>query len=123
MSDQGYQVPVVIYPRFTTLFSSVTFEGYAIDVSAYERANLNLWTSPVGGTGGALAVTFSFMESVDRLTWNLFPAVPPLTPTAGVETSQSLKFTKRWFRVNTVLTGTQPIVALWMEGFLVKRLK
>lgn len=122
MGDKGRQVPVVIYPRFTTLFGGLTFEGYAIDVSAYSGATLNLWTTPVGGTGGALAVTFSFMESVDRLTWNLIPAVPPLTPSAGVETSQALKFTKRWFRVNTVLTGTQPIVALWMEGFLIMRL-
>lgn len=57
MPDFGIQVPVVLYPRFTTLYGTLALEGYPIDVSAYEAIHLNTWTTPVGG-GGVASLMF-----------------------------------------------------------------
>ena len=46
MADKGQQVPIVIYPRFTTLFGGLPLESYAIDVSPYEGVWLRWWTTP-----------------------------------------------------------------------------
>lgn len=120
MPDFGIQVPVVLYPRFTTLYGTLALEGYPIDVSAYEAIHLNTWTTPVGG-GGVASLTLHFFESLDRVEWEPIPGTAPLSPTPGVETPKQIKLGNRWFRVSVVMTGADPIATLWLEGFLIRR--
>ena len=120
MADKGQQVPIVIYPRFTTLFGGLPLESYAIDVSSYEAITLNWWTTPLGGTG-VLSCSMTFSESIDRITWQPFSGVSPWVPIPGNEVSQYLKFSSRWFRVTLTMVGTNPLLTTWLEGMLIKR--
>ncbi|MGE0190459.1 MAG: hypothetical protein AB7T63_00310 [Planctomycetota bacterium] len=120
MADKGQQVPVVIYPRFTTLFGTLALASYPIDVSPYEAITLNWWTTALGGTGGPTC-SMTFFESIDRISWEPFSGVSPLVPVAGTEVSQYLKFTSRWFRATITMVGTNPVMTTWLEGMLMKR--
>lgn len=109
----GKLVPVVYFPRFVTVQGPLAFPAFPIDVRKYSKAIVDGWRGPVADTGSP-TFSFDFQESVDRVDWK---SIGGFDPGSGMEDQVELGLTYRWFRPVIKLTGTNPIVTVWLQGF------
>lgn len=116
----GMQTPVVMVPRYSCYSGADDFMTIAMDVTAYSKATLNIWRSPLVGTTPTFA--FLFQESTDQVTWSACAISPSGTdPGADSETQYEVTLTKRWFRLKLTLGGTDPVATCWCVGFFEER--
>lgn len=115
----GERVPVVLVPRFSTYVGSDDFWSLPIDVEAYSSIELTCWRAPLVGTTPMFRI--HAMESIDRVGWEHCPGSSGDDPGADNETLYTWPLSKRWFRLRTVVGGTNPGVTWWAQGFLIKR--
>jgi hypothetical protein len=120
---EGQHVPVVLFPRFTSLVGQALFYGFAIDVSEYAAAELSLWRGLLIDPGGGVPTfKFYFQESTDRDSWQAcYGTSSGYDPGDDTEIAASFKFRKRWFRAYVNLQGTNPSVTCWAQGFFIRR--
>lgn len=117
----GNLVPLVLIPRYTTYGGATTFTTIAMDVMEYDTAIVNLWRAPLGGTGPTFGVTFQ--ESMDQNTWTTCGGTTANSdPGSTTETQYNATLTKRWFRIQVTLTGSNPFATCYGIGFLQERL-
>jgi hypothetical protein len=114
----GTLVPVVLFPRFTTLSGPTTFMTVAMDVTDYDQALVDFWRS-AGANSPVVSITFE--ESNDQLGWTTCSGGPFNDPGANSQLPFAPVLTKRWMRISVTLTGTGATVTLWCLGFLVVR--
>lgn len=114
----GMQVPVVMFPRFTSLSGATTFVTVGMDVSDYEEAVLEFYRSSGAGLG-TIAITYE--ESTDQNTWTTCAGGAFADPGANLSTQHKPVLSKRWYRASVTLTGANPVVTIWAVGFLVMR--
>lgn len=114
----GTLVPLVLFPRYSTLSGPTTFQTVAMDVTDYEKAIVDLWRSAGANLG---SFTPSFEESTDQITWTTCSGGPFLDPGANAQSQFQPQLTKRWFRITIALAGTDCVVTLWCVGFLMMR--
>jgi len=109
-------------PRFSCYSGADAFKTIGMDVTAYQKATLNTWRSPLVGTAPTFAIAFE--ESTDQDTWSNCACSPAAgDPGADTETQYVVTLAKRWFRVKVTLTGTssQVTATCWCVGFLEER--
>jgi hypothetical protein len=121
----GRQVPVVMFPRYSTLVGATTFTTIAMDVTDYQGAVLGVWRGEIP-TDSAFKLTCQ--ESTDQLVWSNCSgtSVVDYDPGQEVEGQSAPTLKKRWFRVQVVLVSNAPSnpfpqVSLWVVGFLEER--
>ncbi len=116
----GMQTPVVMLPRYSCYSGADDFTTIAMDVTAYVKATLNVWRSPLVGTSPTFAIAFE--ESTDQNSWSACTVTPGTSdPGADTETQYDVTLTKRWFRVKVTLGGTDPVSTCWCVGFFEER--
>lgn len=117
----GVQTPVVMLPRYSCYSGADSFITIAMDVTAYIKATLNLWRSPL--VGGSPTFAIAFEESTDQVSWSAcaVSGTPFPDPGADSETQYTVTLTKRWFRVKVTLGGTNPVATCWCVGFFEER--
>ncbi|MCE9637734.1 MAG: hypothetical protein K8T90_18700 [Planctomycetes bacterium] len=117
----GVQTPVVMLPRYSCYSGADDFITIAMDVTAYVKATMNVWRSPLVGTTPTFAIAFE--ESTDQNSWSAcaVSGTPFPDPGADSETQYTATFTKRWFRVKVTLGGTAPVATCWCVGFFEER--
>ena len=118
----GELVPLVMLPRYSTFAGATTFTTIAMDVTEYSKAILNVWRGPMSvGDGFALRC----QESTDGTNWSdcvpVSPTTWPVDPGADTEAQYEAELRKRWFRVELIVTGSDPTVSCWAVGFLERR--
>jgi len=112
--------PAVLVPRFTTIVGpGHNWMTLPVDVAAYESASITVWRGPPIGT--VTGFGFAFLESTDRSAWADIPGTVVVDPGPARESVVEFDFSKRWFRIGLVLTGTNPGVTCWAQGFFVNR--
>ncbi len=116
----GELVPAVLLPRYTTYCGAGTYTTIAMDVTEYQAAIMNVWRGVLNGGG---AVTFSFEESTDQVTWTTCTNGSGGDPGADTEAQYTPELKKRWFRIKVAVTGSEPVtLTCWAVGFLEMRL-
>ena len=118
----GVQTPVVMLPRYSCFSGPDNFMTIAMDVTAYSKATLNTWRSPLCAVGATFAIAFE--ESTDQVTWSAcaVSGTPFPDPTADSETQYVVTLAKRWFRVKVTLGGASyPVATCWCVGFFEER--
>lgn len=116
----GVQTPVVMLPRYSCYSGADDFITIAMDVTAYLKATLNVWRSPLVGTTPTFAI--AFQESTDQVSWSACSVSGGGSdPGADTETQYVVTLTKRWFRVKVTLAGTDPVATCWCVGFFEDR--
>jgi hypothetical protein len=116
----GELVPLVMFPRYSTLTGASTFTTIAMDVTDYQAAILQVWRGKlIAGTTYAVSAE----ESTDQETWSACAGTNCTAYDPGQETEGQISATlkKRWFRLKAVLTGTDPQVTHWCVGFAEQR--
>ena len=114
----GTLVPLVLFPRYSTLSGPTTFQTVAMDVTEFEKAIVDLWRS----AGASLATLVpNFEESTDQVTWTNCGGGPFADPGANNQLQFQPLLTKRWFRITITLTGVDCVSTLWCVGFLMMR--
>jgi hypothetical protein len=93
------------------------FLGLPIDVSAYSRGQLSAWRGSLVGSGVSFGVRFD--ESTDRSTW--FALTSSEDPGADTEGLYEFDLSMRWLRAVVNLSGSNPGVTCWVQGFLESR--
>ena len=120
----GELVPLVLFPKFTTLSGQTTFTTVALDVSSYQSARVGFWRGPVMSNG---AVAANFEESMDQLNWTSCPGAPiDWDPGQSTEGQADCSLTKQWFRMRVALSeymggGTDVSTTCWALGTLQRR--
>jgi len=123
----GRQVPVILFPRFTTLLGQGgdVFSTLPLDVTAFETARITLWRASLQGTSTP-TLKFFFDESTDRDTWatctDTSSAGEQIT-TANTELVVAFPFGRKWFRLRARIDGGFPAVTCVAQGFLIRRQK
>jgi hypothetical protein len=117
----GELVPLVMFPRFSTLCGSGTYATLGMDVTEFQNAILNCWR---GALYAGTTFSMAFEESTDGVNWTNCTGAAPLDPTS-TETQVTAQLKKRWFRV-TVTLGGSPTPAIyaatcWAIGYLEQR--
>jgi hypothetical protein len=79
MAD-GEKVPLVFFPRFTTLTSAATFWSTPIDMIEFDTFQLTCFRSVITG-GGAPTITFYIQHSADLIEWT--DLIASFDPSAG----------------------------------------
>jgi hypothetical protein len=117
----GELVPLVLLPRFTTLAGEQDLYTVAMDVTAFEKALVNVWRGAMLGTTPEFRVTFQ--ESTDQFNWfTCGNTTANYQVTASTETQFQPEFTKRWFRLKVTLVDSGAVATCWAVGFLEERL-
>ena len=118
--SDGILVPVVLFPRFTTLVgANIDFATLPLEVSAYDQEQITFWRGPLVN---GLAMYVVVQESNDRDAWSTLDSfqVPQEEETPSVA-----DLSRRWFRVVVRLSpssvGVQAIVSCWAQGSFVRR--
>jgi hypothetical protein len=114
----GMLVPLVLFPRFTTLTGNTTFSTIGMDVTEYEQAIVSFWRSSGISPGVPL---IDFEESTDQTNWTDCGGGPFADPGANTEGQFQPELTKRWFRISVTLPNASSAVTLWCLGFLMQR--
>ena len=121
----GRQVPLVMFPRYTTLVGETTFTTIAMDVTDYQGARLSVWRGEIPADS---AFKLTCQESTDQLVWSNCSgtSVVDYDPGQEVEGQSVPALKKRWFRIQIVLesnnpTNPYPQVTFWVVGFLEER--
>ncbi len=119
----GELVPLVMFPRFTTLVGDSVFVTVGMDVTNFSSAIVNVWRGALIGTGTP-GVKFYFDESTDQVTWTTCSGTSGSgqAPSAGNEAQYTATLTKRWFRIRAELGNADNAVSCWAVGFLEDRL-
>ena len=115
----GELVPLVLIPRYSTLVGAQSFTTVGMEVSDYSKAIVNVWRGNLIGTSPTFGVVFE--ESVDQNNWTTCAGGSGGDPGADTEAQFSPTLSKRWFRINTTLAGTDPAGSCWAIGFLEMR--
>jgi hypothetical protein len=112
----GRYVPLVVFPRFTSLVGTQVNSSLPVPVSAYEGANIVVWRGVLIGT----APTFQafFAESNDQQFWTQVDGGAAADPGAGLELTFNLRFTKAWMKMEVLMGGTGPGCTCWAQGYL-----
>jgi hypothetical protein len=118
--SSGELVPVVLFPRYSTFAGVNTFTTVAMDVTQYQSAILNVWRGVLLGTTPTYDI--SFQESTDQDNWTTCANGSGGDPGQDTEAQYTPTLTKRWFRVQLLLGGTDPVITTWALGFLELRL-
>ena len=121
---EGQLVPIVLFPRFTSLLGATTFYGFAYDVRAYSAVRVTMWRGPLVGDPSA-TFKFYFEESTDRVNWVACNGTASgEDPGENAESQGSFAVTHRWFRSLVTMQGLSPPpgVTCWAQGFLFQRL-
>jgi hypothetical protein len=120
----GMSVPVVMFPRFTTLCGEIQFETMAMDISRYSGAELTAWRGAMAG-GASSWFKITCQESTDGTdgSWTDCDGGTQAEVLQNVQEQFSLTFTKRLFRVlvNMDGDGSVPVATCWMSGFFEQR--
>lgn len=121
----GRQVPVILFPRYTTILGTGgdEFTTLPLDMTEFESARITLWRSTMQGTSSP-TVTFFFDESTDRNTWTnceLTPFGGETIPSDNSELVVPFPVGRKWFRLRARLDGGAPAVTIWAQGFLIRR--
>lgn len=122
MTMDGKYVPVILYPRFTTLVGEgVEFFTFPLDIAAYEGARLTFWRGPLLGT--LPQMKFYLEESIDRQIWSTCSGIPAtgFEISEATEAEKQFTFSKKWFRAMAILVGANATGTCWAQGFLVRR--
>ena len=121
MAFEGKLVPVVLYPRFTTLAGEgVQFFTFPLDVEAYEGARLTFWRGPILSST-APVLRFHIEESMDRDHWTALTG-SSFDPAEDSEEEKNPRFSMKWFRAMAEFVGGTGTVTCWAQGFLVRRI-
>jgi len=130
----GELVPLVMIPRFTSFLGPTTFSTNPLDVSEYERSHLEFWRGELAGSAGSPVATFTahFEEANEPDppggAWTIVPTpgfTTPITTANANSLVTPLNFTKKYFRIRIVLTGTSTGhcgITCWAAGNLEKRI-
>jgi len=113
------KVPLILARRFTTYSGAGDFETIAMNVAAFQGAEIFAWRGPIVG-GGTFGI--SFEESTDLRTWQACDGVEPDTdPGANLEALYRPRFSQRYFRLRVALAGGSPVVTCYAFGYLLLR--
>lgn len=113
-------IPLVLIPRHTAYVGQGTYTTVGLDVAAFESARVTLWRGALIGAGTTLRVTLQ--ESDDQDTWvTCGNTTASMDIPENTELVASPDFSRRYFRVQSVLTGSNAGVTCRATGFLVRR--
>jgi hypothetical protein len=115
----GMLTPVVMLPRYSCYSGAGDFLTIAMDTTAYLKAVLNAWRSPLVGTTPTFELAFE--ESTDQVVWSACTVAPSQPDPTTTETQYVVELRKRWFRVRVTLGGTDPVATCWCVGFFEER--
>jgi hypothetical protein len=111
----GRNVPVVIFPRYTTLIGGMPFPTAPIPVAAYSSIFLDFWHGFIAG-GFPLGIYFN--ESNDGQVWTVCDGGPWAVPVAPSELALTAKLSKAWFQFVVIPAGGPAAsVTCWAQGF------
>lgn len=122
----GRLVPLVFFPRFTTLAGAAgggqDFTTAGTDVSAYSTAVVTVWR---GAIVGSITPAFRiwFQDSTDQQVWSLCSGSPsPGDPGENQRIVYTLSLSRRWLRARVEAGGADNVLTLWAMGSLEERL-
>lgn len=110
---------IVFFQRHTPLVGTTPMYTPPMDVGAYVGGVLTAWQGTGLGGGSAATVAFTAQQSPDLEVWLDSTSLAP--PTADSEVSGSIAFQYRWMRLKAQVSGSDPGVACWLAGELVRR--
>ncbi len=117
---KGEMVPLILIPRYTTYVGNQDegFPSVPMEMTAYEDGEVVFWRGELLTSGGVTPdVRFHLEASMDAVAWTPISTgatgmpIPAKTPV-----SVGVGFSKKWFRVRTVLYGNEATVSCWAIG-------
>ena len=122
---EGEKVPLVFFPRFTTLTSAATFWSAPIDMIEFESFQLTCYRSTITG-GGAPTITFYIQHSADLIDW--VDLVASFDPSAGVNVPGTVDrnglIERRYVRVGIELAVTaSPTATVFAMGWAARTMR
>ena len=112
---------IILLPRFTTLAGEGNFTTQAMNVAAYESAEISVWMGRIVGDGSVAA---EIEESTDRVVWSLCAGTSSVGMIPLTEELLTPDFSKAWMRLKMLLSAgidASPIATVWAAGFANKR--
>lgn len=124
MAD-GEKVPLVFFPRFTTLTSAQAFWTTPIDMIEFESFQLTCFRSVITG-GGAPTITFYIQHSADLIDW--VDMVGSFDPSSGVNVPGTVDkngiVERRYVRVGVELGVTaSPVATVFVQGWAARTVR
>ena len=112
-------VPIILFPRFTTLAGTGFSWTLPVDVQGFESVRLNAWRRAVIGTSAS--AQFELEVSNDKDVWS--SKITGWDPGADTEDQRDAEFSERYMRAGVYLDGTvdHVIASLYLFGELVPR--
>ena len=112
------EIRIVLFPRYTAVYGTVTLFTPPINVRAFEKAIITAWRGE--GIGSTPAdVGFHMEQSADLGIWNAGPSFSPAS--AGGEEIQETAFSLEWARLGATVSGASPGTTVWAVGVFVLR--
>jgi hypothetical protein len=112
------RLPVVFFPRYTTLVGSGSFPTMPLDVTEFEELDGLLWRSLL--LGATPSIHLGFEGSDDGTVWHSL-APGPVDPGAWTETLVPVQLKRRYLRAKAILVGADTAASLYMVGYLERR--
>lgn len=110
---------LILLPRFSTLAGAGDFTTQAINVSAYEGADVSVWMGRMVGAGGSATATVQ--ESTDQAVWVTCAGTSEVALSDNSEQTLTPTFARPWMRLKVNLAGTAPVMTCYAVGYLEKR--
>jgi len=117
----GELTPLTLIPRYTTYSGTASYTTIALEVTAFEKAIVNIFRNAMLGSVGNPA--YNLEESSDQVLWSVCAGTgADFNPPAGTETQYNATLTKRWFRIRLALPYPDNVLTCYAVGFLEERL-
>lgn len=114
----GSQIPLILIPRFTTFAGPEIYRGLPLDVTAFSRLTLTIWSGFQPGTSPV--VTMWLQGSFDRQKWDDITS-PPWAVAPGAEIDVANDLTAPWVRYVLSVAGAGSMLTCWAQGFAILR--
>lgn len=109
----GEKIPMVFFPRFTTITGSLTLETTPIDMLGFGAARMTFWRGETTG-GSSPVVNFKVEQSADLTKWAELLAVTD--PGQDGTALEHIVPTQRYIR-GTVTMSDNSTCTIWAVGY------
>ena len=109
----GEKIPMVFFPRFTTITGSDALETTPIDMLGFGQAQMTFWRGEITGT--ATQASFQVQQSADLTIWEDLGTAVVIT-TKGATDKGNIGPTQRYIRC-TVMLDTNSTCTIWAVGY------
>ena len=109
----GEKIPMVFFPRFTTISGTVPFSTTPIDMLGFGKSVMSFWAGEFSG-GTSPNVTFKVEQSADLNEWTALGTQP--SPVPGQTLVATYEPTQRYIRCTATL-NENVTVTMWSVGY------